>query len=175
MKCKLIFLSIITCTLIACSKLNPDATDTTLTEGRWRVESIRYTGVRPDGTSVSGEDNSQAAIFFAGDILEFKDGKIFQGEYGSQFYSIFITYQGSIRYSIIDQKLHIPKQVFQAGSEDAGGGWSVTLECQVGEYTLPYSLTEDTWTIRHEDRQRFDLSTLEYWDCDYEYILKRVN
>lgn len=68
MKCKLIFLSIITCTLIACSKLNPDATDTTLTEGRWRVESIRYTGVRPDGTSVSGEDNSQAAIFFAGDI-----------------------------------------------------------------------------------------------------------
>lgn len=88
---------------------------------------------------------------------------------------MFVTYPGCIQYSIIERKLYIPKQVFQSASEDAGDGWSATLETVVGEYSLPYTLTEDTWVIRYEDQHMTDLSTYEYFNCDFEYILRRVN
>ena len=139
------------------------------------MEKIQYTGILSDGTEIIGEVPSRGALFWVDDIVEFKDGKLYHGENGSIFFSMFVTYPGWIQYSIIDRKLYIPKQVFQSASEDAGDGWSATLETGVGEYSLPYTLTEDTWVIRYEDQQMTDLSTYEYFNCDFEYILRRVN
>ena len=139
------------------------------------MEKIQYTGILSDGTEIIVEVPSRGALFWVDDIVEFKDGKLYHGENGSIFFSMFVTYPGCIQYSIIERKLYIPKQVFQSASEDAGDGWSATLETVVGEYSLPYTLTEDTWVIRYEDQQMTDLSTYEYFNCDFEYILRRVN
>ena len=175
MKHILILLTSMCILFVSCSKQKFDEIDATLVEGKWLVEKIQYTGILPNGTEVIGEVPSRGALFWVDDIVEFKDGKLYQGENGSMFFSMFVTYPGSIQYSIINRKLHIPKQVFRSASEDAGDGWSASIETLVGEYNLPYPLTEDTWIIRYEDQQMTDLSTYEYFDCDFEYILKRVN
>lgn len=175
MKHTLILLTLMSFVFISCSKQKFDEIDAASIEGKWRVEKIQYTGILSDGTEIIGEVPSRGALFWVDDIVEFKDGKLYHGENGSIFFSMFVTYPGWIQYSIIDRKLYIPKQVFQSASEDAGDGWSATLETVVGEYSLPYTLTEDTWVIRYEDQQMTDLSTYEYFNCDFEYILRRVN
>ena len=63
--------------------------------------------------------------------------------------------------------------MFPNFEEDAGDGWTVTLTTSVGEWSFPYTLSDDTWIIRHEQRQWFDIE-YKYIDADFEFVLKRV-
>ena len=157
---------------VSCSKQDFDALDAAQIEGRWQVESIRYEGVLADGTAISAE-TEHCDIFWTGDIIEFKSGSVFMGEKGDSFYSLFSGYPGSIVYSIVDHHLYIPEQMFPNFEEDAGDGWTVTLTTSVGEWSFPYTLSDDTWIIRHEQRQWFDIE-YKYIDADFEFVLKRV-
>ena len=158
---------------LSCSKLDPDPIDPTLIEGYWRVESIRYEGILPDGTKVSDEP-VHCDVFWTGDVVEFRGGLMFQGEKGSSFYSLFSGYPGSIQYAIIGHQLFIPEQVFPDYAQDAGGGWTVTIATSVGEWTLPSSLSGDTWVIRHEQRSWYKEEYQSIFSCDFEFVLKRV-
>ena len=158
---------------VSCHKHNPDAIDAAQIEGRWQVESIRYEGTSSDGTTISAESD-HCDIFWTGDIIEFKNGSVYMGEKGSSFYSSFRGYPGSIQYSIVDHQLFIPEQVFPDYEEDAGGGWTFTLTTTVGEWSFPYTLSDDLWIVRHENRTWFDIEELSYLNCDFEFVLKRV-
>ena len=157
---------------LSCSKEEPEAIDAALIEGRWKVESIRYVGHLSNGNVITGESDS-CDIFWTGDIVEFKNGELFEGETGSGFYAMFDFYPGSIHYSIIDNNLYIPEQEFPAGAQDAGGGYTFTISTTVGEWSFPFTLSGDTWIIRHEQRRCFDRELL-YYNADYEFVLKRV-
>ena len=157
---------------VSCHKHNPDAIDAAQIEGRWQVESIRYEGTSSDCTTISAE-SEHCDIFWTGDIIEFKSGSVFMGEKGNSFYSLFSGYPGSIVYSIVDRHLYIPEQMFPNFEEDAGDGWTATLTTSVGEWSFPYTLSDDTWIIRHEQRQWFDIE-YKYIDADFEFVLKRV-
>ena len=158
---------------LSCTEQDPDAIDAAQIEGRWQVESIRYEGTSSDGTTISAE-TEHCDIFWTGDIIEFKNGSVYMGEKGSSFYSSFRGYPGSINYSIVDHQLFIPEQVFPDYEEDAGGGWTFTFTTTVGEWSFPYTLSDDTWIIRHEHRTWFDIEELSYLNCDFEFVLKRV-
>lgn len=155
----------------SCSKQNADAIDAMTVEGRWLVECIRYDGVLDDGTEVSAEPE-HCDIFWTGDIIEFRSGSVYMGEKGTSFYSSFRGYPGSINYSIVDRQLFIPEQELLDYEEDTGGGWTVTLVASVGEWLLPYTLSDDIWIIRHENRGWFE-SEYGLFSCDFEIVLKR--
>lgn len=171
---KHLFLSsiILLLAFLSCTEQDPDAIDTAQIEGRWQVESIRYEGTSSDGLAVSAEPE-HCDIFWTGDIIEFKNGSVYMGEKGSSFYSSFRGYPGSINYSIVDHQLFIPEQVFPDYEEDAGGGWTFTFTTTVGEWSFPYTLSDDTWIIRHEHRTWFDIE-YKYLTCDFVFVLKRV-
>lgn len=172
---KHLFLSsiILLLAFLSCTEQDPDAIDTAQIEGRWQVESIRYEGTSSDGTTISAEPE-HCDIFWTGDIIEFKNGSVYMGEKGSSFYSSFRGYPGSIQYSIVDHQLFIPEQVFPDYEEDADGGWTFTLTTTVGEWSFPYTLSDDLWIVRHENRTWFDIEELKYLNCDFEFVLKRV-
>ena len=172
MKHLLFFSGLILLATLSCSKEDTDARDAASIEGRWKVESIRYTGTLVDGTKVSGESD-HCDFFMIGDVMEFKEGKLYLGEKGSGFYSSFSSYPGSIQYSIVNHRLFIPEQVFSDAPQDAGEGWSLSFTVTIDECFMPYSLTEDTWVIRYEHRGWFDIVHHSF-DCDFEFVLKRV-
>lgn len=172
MKRLLLFPIMVLIAFISCTKEDLDTIDSAKVEGRWKVESIRYEGTLADGTNVSGEPN-HCDIFWTGDVVEFKNGSVYMGEIGNSFYSYLNGYPGSIDYSIVDRKLFIPEQTFPSYEEDAGGGWTVSISVSVGEWSLPYTLSDDTWIIRHEHRGWFEMEYNSFY-CDFEIILKRV-
>ncbi|MBQ6761491.1 MAG: hypothetical protein IJP49_01945 [Bacteroidales bacterium] len=172
MKHLFLFSTIILFAFISCSKQYSDAHDAALIEGRWKVESIRYVGTLNDGTEVSNEEND-CDFFWVGDIVEFKGGELFLGEKGSGLYSLFSGYPGSIQYSIVNHQLFIPEQVFEDYPQDTGNGWTATMTITVGEWTLPYSLSEDTWIIWRKHRIWSAVGYGQFY-CDFEFILKRV-
>lgn len=173
MKRSLLFPIIVLFTFVSCTKENLNGIDAAMVEGHWKVESIRYEGTLDDGTKVSGEPE-HCDIFWTGDIIEFNSGSVYMGEKGAEFYSYFIGYPGSIKYSIVDSQLFIPEQTFPDYEEDAGGGWTVTLATSVGEWLLPCSLSDDIWIIRHEHRGWFDMEYGSFY-CDFEIVLKKVS
>ena len=58
-------------------------------------------------------------------------------------------------------------------TQDTGNGWTATMTITVGEWTLPYSLSEDTWIIWRKHRIWSAVGYGQFY-CDFEFILKRV-
>lgn len=157
---------------VSCTKEDLDAIDSVKVEGCWKVESIRYEGTLADGTEVRGEPE-HCDIFWTGDIVEFKSGSVFLGEKGDSFYSYFNGYPGSIAYSIVERKLFIPEQTFPSYEVDAGGGWTVTIAVSVGEWSLPYAISNDTWIIRHEHRAWFEMEYKDFYSVSAAVSLRQ--
>ena len=105
--------------------------------------------------------------------MEFKSGSVYMGERGSNFYSYFNGYPGSIHYSIVGHKLFIPEQEFPGFEEDAGDGWTASLVVSVGEWSFPYTLSDDIWIIRYEHRPWSEKEYKSFY-ADFEFVLKRV-
>lgn len=153
----------------SCDKVD----DTSSVQGRWEVTEIMYTRTMDDGSIVTKAMN-HCDMFWVGDIVTFDGTDIIEGETGTEFYSMFSGYPGSIQYSIKKGCLYIPEQVFPDLLYDDIDGWTCTLTITVGEWSLPYSLQGDSMIIRHEGRGWSDAETYEHFYCDVTFVLNRA-